>query len=224
MASVGFPVVLRETVRALPWNLRLWRWRLWHRYGVAIVILPLALAVLAALALWDSANQRQIAALEGPTSAPLARSVLASTKDPDASRDEARRIRELMVAFDGALPGHGDVGDTLASIVKLAEARHLLLAHGEYREQLDDVGPFASDEMIFPVSGDASAVQGFISDVLRAQPHLALEHLRVQRSSTMPGTVDVQMRWMLFTRRPAGAHAEPLPPVSPASPASGGLS
>ncbi|MDP9123247.1 MAG: hypothetical protein M3N82_01365 [Pseudomonadota bacterium] len=220
MASVGFPVVLREAVRALPWNLRLWRWRLWHRYGVATVVLPLALAVLAALAVWDSVNQRRIAALEGQASAPLARSVLASTKDPDANRDEARRTRELMVAFESGLPGHGDVGDTLASIVKLAEARHLLLAHGEYREQLDDVGPFASNEMIFPVSGNASAVQGFISDVLHAQPYLALEHLRVQRSTTTPGTVDVQMRWMLFTRRPAGAHAEPF---VPALPASGGL-
>ena len=221
MAPVGLPVVLRDAIRAVPWNLRLWRWRLWHRYGVATVVLPLAIGVLAALAAWDIVNQRQIAALEGPSSgAPALRSIGLS-KAPDAMRDDARRTRDLMAAFDGGLPAHDDVGDTLASIVRLAEARHLLLAHGQYREQLHDVGAFASEEMIFPVSGEASDVQGFISDVLHAQPYLALEHLRVQRSATMLGTVDVQMRWMLFTRRPTGAHTEL---VSPALPASGALS
>ena len=221
MASVGFPIVLREAARALPWNLRLLRWRLWRRWGAAAIVLSLALAVLAALAVWDIVNQRQIAALERQARAPLARNALDPTKAPDAIWDEARRTRDLMIAFAAGLPPREDVGDTLASIVKLAEARRLVLAHGEYHEHLDEVVPFASDEMIFPVSGDASAVQGFISDVLQAQPYLALEHLRVQRSATMQGTVDVQMRWVLFSRRPSGAHTAPFAPTLPAS---GGLS
>ena len=221
MASVGLRLVVRDAIRALPWILRLWRWQLWRRFGAAIVLLPLALALLAALAVWDSVNQRQIAAMEVPSSAAPELVSIDQAKAPDAMHDDARHTRDLIAAFEGGLPAHDDVGDTLASIVKLAEARHLVLAHGQYREQLDDVGTFASEEMIFPVSGEASAVQGFIADVLRAQPYVALEHLRVQRSATVPGTVDVQLRWMLFTRRPTGTRPEV---VAPALPASGALS
>jgi len=223
MASVDFLAVLRQAAQTLPWSLRLWRQRLWHRCGVAAVVLPLALVALAALVVWDNVNQRQIALLEKQTIAPATRSTPPPLNVSEATNDNARSVRGLMAAFDSGLPAHEDIGDTLASIVKLAEARHLVLAHGQYREQIDDVGPFASDAMIFPVTGEASAVQGFIADVLHAQPYLAVEHLRVQKSPTTPGVVDVQLRWMLFTRRPTGDHRETV--SSPGSaPASGALS
>jgi len=212
MASVDFLAVLRQAAQTLPWSLRLWRQRLWHRCGVAAVVLPLALVALAALVVWDNVNQRQIALLEKQTIAPATRSTPPPLNVSEATNDNARSVRGLMAAFDSGLPAHEDIGDTLASIVKLAD-----------REQIDDVGPFASDAMIFPVTGEASAVQGFIADVLHAQPYLAVEHLRVQKSPTTPGVVDVQLRWMLFTRRPTGDHRETV--SSPGSaPASGALS
>jgi len=223
MAAVDFVAVLCEAVRALPWSVRLWRQRMWHRCGVAAAVLPLALIALAALVVWDSVNQRQIALLEKQAIAPSTRSAPSSSRVPEATNDNARSVRDLMAAFENGLPAHEDIGDTLSSIVKLAEARHLVLAHGQYREQLDDFGPFASDTMIFPVTGEASTVQGFIADVLHAQPYLAVEHLRVQKSPTTPGVVDVQLRWMLFTRRPTGGHRETVSSPAPA-PASGALS
>jgi hypothetical protein len=196
---------------------RLWRRRLWQRYGATVAVLPFALTVLAMLGVYDGVIQRRIAAQGAQATTPATPDGYASTPLAPTNRDGASRTRELMAKFERGLPPHDEVGETLASIVKYAEARHLVLTHGEYRHQPDDVGPFERNEMLLPVSGDASAVQGFVADVLQAQPYLALEHLGVQRSLTSPGAVDVQLRWVLLTRRLAGGQSAAIVPTATAS-------
>lgn len=202
MAPVAWRSALQDATAKWRPTVVLWQRRAWHRLGASAIVLPLALASSGVLATWDNLNQRAIRALEAGMGTPAARPVPVAAMQAIGARDDARRIREHLLAFRDGLPLHDGVGEALEAIVKAAEARHVQLAHGEYREQLDDTGAFSSYEMVFPVTADPAALQGFIADVLRAQPFLALVHVRAQRSATNPAQADVRMQFVLFTRSP----------------------
>lgn len=200
MASVISWSVLREASSVLRLSARLKAHQAWDRLGISSVLIPSALLACAALAICDGVNQRAIALL-----AMQAGQAPAGPQPPThvgamKASDNATQARDWQAGFERGLPSHDYVGDVLATIVKLAEARHIQLAHGEYREQLDDTGAFSSYGMVFPVVAEPSAIQGFVADVLHAEPYLALGHLHVQRDAANPAQTDVRLEFVLFTR------------------------
>lgn len=205
MAAIAFSGTSRDVVARIRLTIRLWQRRMWMRFGVTALLLPAALALLAGLVTLDSLIQRDIQAQLRRLGRPVNHADSGSVASGGGRRDYAARDRERLRSFSIGLPAHDAFGETLAGIVSLAEARHIQLAHGEYREQVDAAGMFSSYTMVFPVTADASALQRFIGDVLHDEPYLAVAHIRAQRNGMNPTLADVRLEFILFTKAPDGS-------------------
>lgn len=180
--------------RAL-WPLRHSALRAWLRVGPAGLFSVAALVLALLAVLW------RMALPPLPVNLPKAphRVVLApvdtSAADP----------RIALATFERQLGGNDTAPLVIDDLLARASKMNLQIQHGQYQPQADQQGGFVRYRMIFPLLGDAAAVNRFVFESLRAHPALALEALHIKRQKADTPTVDATVQFLLLRRLPNAA-------------------
>jgi hypothetical protein len=189
------------------WELQRGACAFMRRFGAAGVAGVAGIIVALCAAAWEHVQLKQLQDLQ-------ARSVLlqsqGSVLPATAARDDDRT---RLAAFDAYLSAHDDIPTVLQDLLQTAEAQGLLMAHGDYRAQADDVGRFVRYRMTMPVKGNIAAVRRFMQLGLQQHKSLALESVQISRERIESSEVQARIQWSVLVRLPAS----PAPNAAPAA-------
>lgn len=191
-------------------GLRGWGWRmrrvlaagarrfgLWGAGVAALCAVGLAAAAVAQL------QQRRAEALDRQQAMAIRLRAAASALPALLPQDGVPQSDGLQ-AFDAQLLAHDAIAQLVQDVLLLGEEAGLQARRGDYQVEVDPLGGFLRYRMSLPVQGPAAAVHGFMRKALMAQKSLALEHVQFKRASLGADTVQAQIRWVVFVRRPQG--------------------
>ena len=175
------------------------RWhagRVWRRLGWDLAA-GLLVALLALVLAWKSwllaEDTRSLRAM---------REQLDSRARPLAADAGATETARQLEAFYARLPAQDEIATRVKALLALAGKSGVQLAHGEYHPVVDSAARLIRYQMIFPVRGEASRVQGFVLDALNGEPALVLDGISFRRDSVQSGEVETRLRLTLLARLP----------------------
>ena len=173
------------------WRARLAYWT--RRVGVPGWIGALALVLALALAqLQLRPAQQRLLALSTSTAAAQQRLL------QPVSGSTALTPSQQLGAFFAGFPARLKVPDVLASMHEIAVAQKLELDIGEYSLTKEQGTRLDSLRISLPVKGNYVQLRQFASEVLLAQPALALERLSVRREKVSEDVVNGRIVFLLF--------------------------
>ncbi len=128
------------------------------------------------------------------------------------------------VIADLQLPVVADVHPRAASLLELAERRHVQVERSQQRP--DEAGPVPRLLLTMSARGGYAELRELLADALQADAGLALLRLRWRRPDTQTGKLEAELQWSLLmpAASPAlpvasgpviGPAASPRPPSSP---------
>ena len=121
---------------------------------------------------------------------------MASTVHPPQAPDR----QEQLAAFYDYFPAEGQMVEVLARLHEAAPRRNLSLPQGDYRLVGGTLQPLMRYEIVLPVKGNYQDVRGYVSDVLMAQPGMALDALTLTRENNARVGVDAELHFTLYVR------------------------
>lgn len=194
MAGMSVWKGLRDLVARLSWE---WR-RLWHALLMRIGVLGITAIglVVVACAAWG-VRALELRRLDELNTA-LANRYPAHVGVPPPQEDDGVRL----TTFRDLLTPHEDIPVVVQDLLSRAERLGLRLPKAEYRSDAELLGTFVRYRMVMPVSGEATAVQRFISEGLGNHRSLAIESVQFKRESVLTSRVEARVLWSLLVRPP----------------------
>jgi hypothetical protein len=108
------------------------------------------------------------------------------------------RVRDQLATFYAFFPPHDSSPDWLGRIHKIAQAKGVQLASGEYRLE-DAASPrLRRYQMTLPVQGTYAQIRGFVGEVLEQVPAAALEEVSLKRANVGAERVEARVRLTLY--------------------------
>lgn len=138
----------------------------------------------------DQAGRRQDLAAERAR-------LLKAAADP---AQDQRSDRERLAAFYARFPTAAELPARLQELHRLADAHGVVLARADYRSSRDAGTALQRVSLSLPLSGPFEPVYAWLGEVLATMPEVAVEGLALKRESTEAGTVDIDLRLVLFLR------------------------
>lgn len=160
--------------------------------GVAGVSLLLACALgwwLAAAPLRDDTEQLTKASATLERSLALRRT---ATNSPPSTP------QRQLVEFQRRFRGDRSIATSLRQLQAAAKRQGLQLDQAEFRWASDAVEPLQRYTMVLPVKAEYGALRRFIRDALLELPGLAIEEVSLRRNDPKSGTLEAQLRFVLF--------------------------
>lgn len=143
----------------------------------------------------------------------------------DEARQQARRDQQRIVTaqavpnpaqrFTAAFPDAELREARLAALLTAAKSNGLSVQRGEFRMTREPTLGLLKYSVNLPLSGSYVQLRALIEDMQNRDTAVALERLRLQRSSARATTVDADMTWSFYMRAPADGEAEFSPAATP---------
>ena len=120
-------------------------------------------------------------------------------------RGEVRREpevneRERLKAFYQRFPVATDLPEVLRRLHEHATARGVSLQRTDYRSSAEAGTPLLQVTLTIPVNGEFANLYGWLAEVLREMPEVALETLNVKRPAANSTVVEAEVRLQLYLR------------------------
>jgi len=161
-------------------------------------VLGLALILCAMLFHWQVLNR----AREGLTAMQTA-SAKAIVPMVGPRESSVATVTAQLARFHGTLaPVSAEtLADALGRIHAAARDESVILEQGSYRLALDGTEPLARFEVLLPVKASYPQIRRLLAKVMRDVPSLALESLSFSRQAIGEGTIDAQLRFVLYLKK-----------------------
>ncbi|MDP3512466.1 MAG: hypothetical protein Q8S20_06930, partial [Sulfuritalea sp.] len=88
--------------------------------------------------------------------------------------------------------------DTLERIYAAAAQQNLVLEHGDYRLAPETEVRLQRYDVVLPVRGRYGAIRGFVAQILKENPNLALAAISFSRQTATDSGVDAQLQLTVF--------------------------
>ncbi|MDY0013004.1 MAG: hypothetical protein RBS40_08960 [Rhodocyclaceae bacterium] len=124
-------------------------------------------------------------------------SLLHQATQPGAAR---RSDRENLLAFYRRFPPAGELPARLALLHRLAADQGVALARADYRISPEPGTPLQRVALGLPVRGAFAPVHGWLAEVFREMPEVALESLSLKREATEAAELALELRINLYVR------------------------
>lgn len=182
-------------MKALRQQFRIWRSTLSREGRVGLGLLALSAAVYVFVL---SPGQTGLANLAQEVDS------LSAQAQRSAARPESRANTpsEQLAAYYRIFPATTSAPDWLDKIFAAAEAQHLQLIDGKYRETHARAGPLVLYHIDLPVAGRYGQVHRFLGTVLTAIPTIALDSVTFERHKIGDSVVQAHIRLTLYLGRP----------------------
>lgn len=187
---------LGHLAQAIAWDMGRHLKALRRKFGILVFVLPLCVTGSAAALLFASTQQRLL------EEARQEHAERASANPPAPPLGPVARGRARIRNFEGLLPAADDIPDTLASVLGMAREAGVSIKRGEYKAVVEPAGGFLRYEMALPVTGDPTAVVGFLRAAMLEHRSLTVESVRFSRPETNSRQVEARVNWVLFARLP----------------------
>lgn len=107
---------------------------------------------------------------------------------------------ERLEAFYARFPRAADLPASLRRLHEHASARGVDLQRTEYRSATQAGTPLVQVTLSIPVEGEFGSLYGWLADLQREMPEVALESLSVERAATDTDAVSAELRLQLYLR------------------------
>lgn len=101
----------------------------------------------------------------------------------------------------GRYPGETALNATLGQLLDLAQQHALEASSGDYRLTVAREGLLMQYVVTLPFKGDYASLRGFLAAVRSGHPGVAIDDVALRRDSLASGTLDAQLRLIVFARR-----------------------
>jgi len=178
-----------------------WRWQLQLalRQLGPVGWLALALGAVAAM-LWLGplhASRREAEALRSDT-AELARQQQASRGD--AQPDERSPARQW-ARFEDRLAPETGTSAAVARVIAIARHHGVALNQAEFKLSTAGDEPMSRYTLVLPLQADYRSIRGFVREVLREVPGIALQEFSLRRSELKSPLLTARLQFVLFLAR-----------------------
>ncbi len=109
--------------------------------------------------------------------------------------------RQQLAEFSQRFPNERAITSTFARLHRMALHHGLQLQHAEFRLSGDAGDPISRYSMVLPVEGDYRSLRGFVDEVLRDLPSVALDELTLRRDDAKAQVLEARLRLVLFVSR-----------------------
>jgi hypothetical protein len=108
--------------------------------------------------------------------------------------------RERLKAFYDRFPLATELPARLRLLHELATAQGVNVQRTDYRSTIESGTPLLEVTLSIPVNGEFAALYGWLGELLREMPEVALDTLSVKRATTDTTTVEAELRLQLYVR------------------------
>lgn len=122
----------------------------------------------------------------------------ARRQQSDAGKDPAAQLGEFYRFF----PVEDGILDALERIYAAAAQHNLALEHGDYRLAAETDVRLQRYDVVLPVKGRYGAIRGFLAQILKENPNLALTAISFTRQTAADIGIDAQLQLTLFLAAP----------------------
>lgn len=122
--------------------------------------------------------------------------VVRSETQPTPETDDRERLK----AFYGRFPPATDLPVSLRRLHDHATAHGIRLQRTDYNSAASPATPLTQVTLNIPVQGEAAALYGWLAELLRDMPELALESVTLKRATTDASEVEAEVRMQLYLR------------------------
>jgi hypothetical protein len=119
-----------------------------------------------------------------------------ASQQPSAGADSSKRTHE----FYSSLPAPSGALDAIEVIHRLAAAKGVKLATGDYRLVREGNTQLQRYQITLPARARYPNLRAWIADVMNALPSAALEEVSFGRDDVSKDSVDARIRFTLFLR------------------------
>lgn len=122
----------------------------------------------------------------------------AQAQKPQANEDKAQR----QAAFFATLPDATEAVEAIAVLNQAAQRNKVALVTAEYRVTRAGSGPLLRYQISVPLRADYVHLHAWLTQVLNALPHAALDDISFKRDDVGQEQLDARVRFTVFLRAP----------------------
>jgi hypothetical protein len=109
---------------------------------------------------------------------------------------------QALASFYAGLPDSNLAFDAIDVLNRAAAHHKVQLVTAEYRVARTGTGPLLRYQISVPLRGDYVALHGWLSEVLNALPHAALDDISFKREDAAQTVLEARVRLTVFLRAP----------------------
>lgn len=175
---------------------------LWH-FGWACPLGAAALAIATGLYLGALVPAHTALAQAG---AELARASARGAVEPQAAAptSQEQRLQDLQAALQST----AGPAELIRRLGELARAEQVVLAQGDYQQQLHAGTRLVQLQVSQPVKASYPQLKRYIESVLRAMPNASLDQIAARRDNVGQAQLEVRLRWSFWIHAPKLAPAK----------------